>query len=143
MATITTVPTYLSSKDEHAVVFAREDGDQVNLSVMHTEPFGPFPVSVLIPTGDPDHPYETGTVQFGCDTPIHQLSLVVFDNDPDESNKREEINLNFAEARLLRDLLNNPAVVTILSQDEPTLAHCSYCGQMHNADLVEHCPLKK
>jgi hypothetical protein len=29
-----------------------------------------------------------------------------------------------------------------LPWDEPTLTRCKYCGQMHQADLVEQCPLK-
>lgn len=113
MATIAT-PTYLSSAEEHAVVFNRENGDQVNFSLAHTEPFGPIPLTVKIATSDPEQPYETGTVHIGCSEPLYELSLVVFDHDPDEPNKREEITLSYAEARLLRDLLNKPEVQHIL-----------------------------
>lgn len=113
MATITT-PTYLSSAEEHAVVFNRSNGDQVNFSLAHTQPFGPFPLTVAIATPDENQPYEFGTVQFGCSEPLYELSLVVFDHDPDEPNKREEITLSYAEARLLRDLLNRPEVQHIL-----------------------------
>jgi hypothetical protein len=115
MAAVTvSKPTYLSSWAEHAFVFYRSNGDQVNFSVEHTAPFGPIPLDVAIPTGDPKQPYEFDTVQFGLDTPLYELSLVIFDNDPDEPNKREEINLTYAEARLLRDLLNRPEVGHIL-----------------------------
>lgn len=113
MATIAT-PTYLSSAEEHAVVFTRENGDQVNLSVIHAEPFGPIPVSVVYRSDDPAVPVEHGTEIFGLDAPLYELSLVVFAGDPDEPNKREEINLSFAETRLLRALLNKPEVQHIL-----------------------------
>ncbi len=117
MATIATDPTYYNTNFEHSYVFTRENGDQVNFCVDHTEPFGPFPVTVKIPTGNAEKPYEIGTVHLGADAPVHQLSLVVFDSDPDEPNKREEITLSFAEARLLRELLNRPEVQHLLETE--------------------------
>ncbi len=47
---------------------------------------------------------------------IRQLHLVVFEGNPSFPQIKQEIELSFEEAKLLRDFLNRPEIVTILAR---------------------------
>ncbi len=48
----------------------------------------------------------------------HTVTISVFDMlDPEQPELREQIIFPYADARLLRDLLNRPEIVSIIDQD--------------------------
>ena len=47
---------------------------------------------------------------------IRQLHLVVFEGNPSFPQIKQEIELSFEEAKLLRDFLNRPEIVAIVSR---------------------------
>ena len=98
----TSTITYHNTIVENAIVFTRSNGEQLNMSVQH---YGTHH-EVVLAIYAADEPVDP-------DGDIHEVPEDV----EDDLEPLELLRLSYAEARLLRDLLNREEVKVWLEQD--------------------------